>query len=192
MKKILNALVLSSVLGFSFAAYAEMDMSKMDMKESETKTMSLDKVIAVAKIIDTSGKKIGVASFIPTDSGVKISVQVTSLIPGKHGIHIHQVGKCDTPNFKSAGGHFNPYKHEHGLNNAKGAHNGDMANIEIDSSGNGSVIIENKMVRLGNANPLLRIDGASIIIHAKADDQKSQPAGNAGDRIGCGVIEVLK
>lgn len=188
MKKILNALVLSLALGLSSAAYAKMDMKKSDMKMSST-----DKVVAMAQIVNTSGKKIGVASFLSTDNGVKISVQVMGLTPGKHGIHIHQVGKCDAPDFKSAGGHFNPSKHEHGLMNKKGSHNGDMANIEIDKSGNGSVIMENKMISLGSGtNSLLKLDGTSIIIHAKADDQTSQPAGKAGDRVGCGVIEALK
>jgi Cu-Zn family superoxide dismutase len=117
-------------------------------------------------------------------------LNLVNLSPGTHAIHIHQNAKCDAPDFKSAGGHFNPSGKHHGLDNPEGAHNGDMPNIEVNAKGKYKGSITNKSVTLAAdvANSLYSNGGTAVVIHAKADDNKSDPAGNAGDRIACGVI----
>ena len=116
-------------------------------------------------------------------------VAATGVAPGTYGIHLHAVGKCDAP-FESAGPHFNPGNHKHGMMSGEG-HAGDMPNLHVPQSGELVVEVLNSAVTLakGKPNSLLDNDGASLVIHAKADDYKSDPAGNAGDRVACGVIQ---
>lgn len=142
-------------------------------------------------IINTEGKKIGTASLVQDDENVRIHVQAEKLTPGVHGIHIHENGQCDPPDFKSAGGHFNPINHQHGFNNEKGFHNGDLPNIEVSNDGTIDVELVTSVVTLkkGEANSLLKKKGTSIVIHADADDYVTDPAGNSGARIACGVIK---
>lgn len=197
MKKIGLLMAIAAITGiistFSFAVAEDTKMNPETPVVKSKAPVSMDIAIAMAEIIDTKGKKIGIASFIPGGKGVRIAVQVTGLTPGKHGIHIHEFGKCDPPDFKSAGGHFNPIKHKHGLDNPMGYHNGDMQNINIDKDGTGSTVIENNMVSLGTSeNSLLKSGGTAIVIHAKADDQKTDPSGKSGDRVYCGIITALK
>ncbi|MCR8657172.1 superoxide dismutase family protein [Paenibacillus endoradicis] len=148
-----------------------------------------DKVITVS-IINTEGKNIGTASLVQDDENVRIHVQAAHLTPGVHGIHIHENGLCDPPDFKTAGGHFNPINHQHGFNNEKGFHNGDLPNIEVSSDGTVDVELVTSVVTLkkGEANSLLKKKGTSLIIHADPDDYVTDPAGNSGARIACGVI----
>ncbi|HEX6922843.1 MAG TPA: superoxide dismutase family protein [Bacillales bacterium] len=136
------------------------------------------------------GKKVGEARFVQTPKGVKITVEATHLTPGEHGIHIHETGKCVPPDFESAGGHFNPFHMEHGLKNPKGAHAGDLPNIIVEENGTVQTSILAKKVTLekGRKNSLLDEDGSALVIHAKKDDNKSQPSGNAGERVVCGEI----
>lgn len=146
---------------------------------------------AVAVLRDTSGAQVGRADLTQTPSGVNIVIRAEHLPHGDHAVHIHETGKCETANgFKSAGAHFNPMSKEHGRLNPKGLHAGDMDNQKADDSGVMAVTIVNANVTL-EAGPtsLFDADGSSLVIHAQADDYKSQPAGNAGDRIACGVIE---
>ncbi|HET7578687.1 MAG TPA: superoxide dismutase family protein [Bacillales bacterium] len=136
------------------------------------------------------GKKAGQAQLIQTKQGVKITVEAMGLTPGLHAIHIHETGKCTPPDFESAGGHFNPFGKEHGLNNPKGPHAGDLPNITVSKDGTVRTVIFAKMVTLkkGMKNSLLDRDGSALVIHAKKDDNLSQPSGAAGDRVICGVI----
>jgi len=150
-------------------------------------------VLAESKIKNNSGEIVGLASLIEGDEGVNIAVQVHSLSPGVHGIHIHQIGKCNLPDFKSAGGHFNPFSMSHGIKNPKGYHVGDLGNIYIKPDGTGSLLITSYLSTLEQGiNSLLKEDGTSIVIHSGPDDLISDPSGNAGKRIACGVIEKLK
>lgn len=141
---------------------------------------------------NADGKKVGTAKLKQTEEGVAINVEASELPPGEHGFHIHETGKCDAPDFKSAGGHFNPTNASHGMNHEDGPHAGDLAslNVEADGTVKAEMIAEQVTLESGKDNSLLDEDGSALVIHEKADDGKSQPAGDAGARIACGVISA--
>lgn len=144
---------------------------------------------AHADLKNAKGEKVGTARLTSVGEGAKIQLKVFNLSPGVHAFHIHAVGKCDPPDFKTAGGHFNPQGKKHGLKNPQGPHAGDMENITVGPKGTAKVTILDPRVSLGEGpNSLFQPDGTAIVIHAKADDGMTDPAGNAGDRIACGVI----
>jgi superoxide dismutase, Cu-Zn family len=147
---------------------------------------------AHADIVNAQGTKIGTAKLTATGHGVKIAVKVSQLTPGEHGIHIHTVGKCESPAFTSAGGHFNPTSAHHGTHNTQDPHPhlGDLMNLTADQKGDAKATFLAKGATLGDdADSLFHDGGTSLVIHAKADDLMSDPSGNSGDRIACGVIE---
>lgn len=147
---------------------------------------------AHAKIVNAQGTEVGSAKISSTADGVKVAVKVSQLTPGEHGIHIHTAGKCEGPAFASAGGHFNPTSAHHGINNTQEPHPhlGDLPNLVVASDGKGSATFVVKDVTLGDgSNSLFHEGGTSLVIHAKADDLMSDPSGNSGDRVACGVIE---
>jgi Cu-Zn family superoxide dismutase len=145
---------------------------------------------AHANIVNAQGQNIGTATIRQADGGIRIDVHVSQLPPGIHGIHVHTVGKCEGPAFTSAGGHLNPTSKKHGKDNPEGPHAGDLLNIQVDASGNGKASLLNPNITLGDGpNSLFHEGGTAIVIHEKADDYKTDPAGNSGARIACGVIE---
>ncbi|MGB7809940.1 MAG: superoxide dismutase family protein [Polyangia bacterium] len=141
------------------------------------------------EVKDAKGKEVGTVKIKSLASGVELKLNLRGLAPGAHAIHFHQNAKCEAPDFKSAGPHFNPDKKQHGLENPMGAHAGDMLNFTADDKGNAKATIVNKSVNLGtDEHSLYSNGGTALVVHAKADDMKTDPAGNAGDRIACGVI----
>ena len=146
---------------------------------------------AGADIRNAMGKMVGVATFTEKPQGVNVSVNVWNLPPGKHGIHIHRVGRCDPPDFKSAGGHLNLEGKKHGRKNPEGAHAGDLPNLEVGVDGTGrlSAMIPGLTLRLYTPTSIISPTGAAVCIHAAPDDEITDPDGDSGDRIACGVLE---
>jgi Cu-Zn family superoxide dismutase len=146
--------------------------------------VAADKAHAVLK--DKDGKDVGVVILTAVPTGVLLDVDLTAVPPGTHAFHIHAVGKCAPPDFKSAGGHFNPEEDKHGLMSNAGPHAGDLPNIHVPESGKLRIEVLNQMVNLNMG--VLDKDGSAIVIHEGADDYKTDPDGAAGPRIACGVI----
>jgi Cu-Zn family superoxide dismutase len=145
---------------------------------------------ARAVLKNADGAEVGTATFAPVKGGVRVHVTASGLSPGKHGIHIHAVGKCDPPDFASAGGHFNPAGKKHGLHNPEGAHAGDLPNLAVSKGGKASATFTARGATLSDGpSSVLGAEGTSLVIHEKPDDEKTDPAGNSGARIACGVIE---
>jgi len=142
-----------------------------------------------AELQDGQGRIVGTVTLQPEGQGVRVAADVAGVPPGRHGIHLHARGQCEPPAFESAGDHVNPEQRQHGLQNPSGAHAGDLPNLEVGPDGTG---------RLEHITPRLRLDsssgsvfdgdGTAVVLHAKPDDQVTDPAGESGDRIACGVI----
>lgn len=146
---------------------------------------------ATASLKSPEGQDMGTLNLLQTSGGVRITGTISGLTPGEHAFHIHETGKCEPPDFKSAGGHYNPANVEHGTQSNTGPHAGDMENITAGEDGSVKIDVVNSRVTLNApANgSLFDADGSSIVIHAGPDDYTSQPAGAAGPRVACGVIE---
>ena len=147
---------------------------------------------AIARFMDASGQSVGDVTLTQTATGVNISGQLTGMTPGDHGFHFHETGSCDgATKFESAGGHFNPTEHKHGLDNPDGPHAGDLPNVTAAADGTTPVELDTNLLSLTEGQPgyVFDTDGTALVIHAGPDDYKTDPAGNSGDRIACAVIE---
>lgn len=145
---------------------------------------------AKAELKEAKGAPIGTVALTDVPTGVLLNLSLKGLPAGTYGFHIHAVGKCEGPAFASAGGHFNPAQHKHGFMSAEGSHAGDLPNLHVAGSGafKMEALAAGVTLKKGQANSLLDADGSALVIHEKADDYKTDPAGDSGARIICGVI----
>ncbi|NLY80061.1 MAG: superoxide dismutase family protein, partial [Lysinibacillus sp.] len=159
-------------------------------EEEQIPTHAEEALSAKATMIDTEGNEMGIVQFMETSEGVKVQVQLKNVPDGEHGFHIHEVGKCEKPSFESAGAHFNPDGRKHGFENPQGPHAGDLPNV-VAKEGivNVEFVAEGFTLKKGQKHSLFDEDGSSIVLHEAPDDYKTDPAGDSGARIACGVIE---
>jgi Cu-Zn family superoxide dismutase len=152
--------------------------------------VKLQEPAAEARLFDSSGARAGVATFTEAEGQLQLGVSVTGLSPGPHGMHVHENGTCTPPTFESAGSHFNPGSRQHGLLNPQGPHAGDMPNLEVEADGSAdtTLMVSSALLAPGPES-MLGEQPRAFVIHAKPDDQKTDPSGNSGDRVVCGVIE---
>lgn len=145
---------------------------------------------AKVEIMDAAGSLRATGRLSQRADGIAVHVEAHGMAPGSYGIHIHAVGQCSGPSFASAGGHWNPTGKQHGRDNPMGMHQGDLPNLVIGADGNGTLdaVVGGAELSSGSS-PLLDGDGAAIVIHANADDYRTDPSGNSGPRTACGVIE---
>ena len=139
-------------------------------------------------IVNASGQSIGSVRAWQTAGGVSFHIEASGLTHGVHGVHVHAVGRCDPPDFASAGAHWNPAEKKHGINNPAGPHAGDMPNVEVAANG---VLSATLTLAGASMASLLDADGAALVIHAAADDNMTDPSGNSGARIACAVLQPV-
>ncbi|KRA81425.1 superoxide dismutase family protein [Altererythrobacter sp. Root672] len=144
--------------------------------------------LAQATLRLANGQPAGAAQVLASGSQVNVTVALIGISPGVHGMHLHTTGSCDAPEFTSAGGHLNPDHRQHGTENPAGSHLGDLPNITIGSDGTGSASVTLNGTRDQVLAQLFDADGTAIVVHASADDYKTDPSGNSGGRIACGVL----
>ena len=141
-------------------------------------------------LVKGDGSPAGTVILTETTDGIDVTIAATGLPAGVHGVHLHAVGRCEGPAFESAGDHWNPTSRKHGRDNPLGAHLGDLTNIEIGADGSGSSTFAVATARMTEGvNALMDADGASLVIHAQADDYKTDPSDNNGDRIACAMLK---
>jgi Cu-Zn family superoxide dismutase len=156
--------------------------------ESPPPATPAQQITAVARLKPTKGNKAeATITFTQTDAGVRVAIDAEKLKPGEHGFHVHDKGDCSAPDAKSAGDHFNPSQAPHGAPDAEQRHTGDLGNLTADASGKAHSEFVDAHISLEGPNSVI---GRAALLHANADDLKSQPAGNSGPRVACGVIEA--
>lgn len=161
-------------------------------KGADQEDTSNEVLVLTVDMMDSDGNSVGTAEVAQAGEGVEVTLNLTDLEAGTHGIHFHETGMCEGPDFESAGDHFNPTDASHGLSNPEGPHAGDLENIEVaeDGTSQGTIMAENVTLESGADNSLVKEGGTALVIHESADDGETQPSGESGARIACGVIEA--
>ncbi|MGC9965372.1 MAG: superoxide dismutase family protein [Syntrophobacteraceae bacterium] len=178
MRGIIKGALLSALIAGVVLAGCSRKIAEVEVKE------------ALAVVNPTEGSKVnGTVSFAKDGKGVRISANIEGLSPGLHGFHIHEFGNCGSPDANSAGGHFNPTDMPHAGPKAEKRHLGDLGNLEVDKNGMAKLEVTDDLISLEGPKSIV---GRSVIIHARADDFKTQPTGGAGARVACGVIGISK
>jgi Cu-Zn family superoxide dismutase len=159
--------------------------------ESQSPESQSEERTTIVRLRDTRGAEVGVARLRQTAQGIVLSLSLTGVPAGEHAVHIHERGVC-VPPFDSAGGHFDPGERAHGFAHPQGAHAGDLPNVFVGQDGRAQVeiFLPGLMLESGSGTPVVDGDGAALVVHAEPDDHHSDPSGNAGERIACGVIET--
>ena len=145
-------------------------------------------VDATAKVLDATGRELGVLTLVDAGAAIAVTGTLRGLTPGVHGVHLHTLGRCDAPDFVSAGAHWSPTPKQHGRANPDGPHHGDLMNLTVGADSSVVVTMSTPAGSLRGEHPLLDADGAAIVIHATTDDDKTAPSGNSGARVACGVV----
>lgn len=147
--------------------------------------------LATAALVFSSGEPAGTAELAVKGEGVYLSVALAGMDEGIHGLHLHMTGQCEAPSFQSAGGHLNPEGRQHGTDNPQGSHLGDLPNIAINATGNGIVMALLPGTRDAIMTALFDADGTAVVVHAGPDDYRTDPSGDSGARIACGVLRQI-
>ncbi|HIW13235.1 MAG TPA: superoxide dismutase family protein [Candidatus Salinicoccus stercoripullorum] len=189
MKRWMFLMLIIALVGVLAACSGNNEEYQGDEEETESFGETGDSEVIV-DLMDTNEEQVAKATLTEGESGVDIALEGENLPPGEHGFHFHETGSCELPDFESAGGHYNPTDANHGMNDPDGPHAGDMENIEVDEDGTVDTEVTADMVTLeeGEDNTLFTEEGTALMIHSEADDYESQPSGDAGDRIACGVV----
>lgn len=145
--------------------------------------------IATVTLRNANGLPAGTGVLTTSGDSIALKIAAFGLSAGEHGLHLHMIGKCETPAFSSAGGHLNPARHLHGIANPAGSHLGDLPNLAIDPNGAGALSVELGGTSAELDAALFDADGTALVIHADPDDYKTDPTGNSGARIACGVLQ---
>jgi Cu-Zn family superoxide dismutase len=175
------------MFGRTLAVIAGLAVAGCTTMGSDTETGSADATTsgATAVLRMADGKEVGRAVASQVGGSIRVSVDAMGVSPGPHGVHVHTIGRCDAPDFTTAGGHWNPTSMQHGAQNPAGPHSGDMPNLVVGPDGRGTLTFTLPSSTMAG---LLDADGSAFMIHAGADDMKTDPAGNSGSRIACGVF----
>lgn len=188
----LFVLTISIFMVYAISCSGEQKAEQKPGQKTEVKQTAQIKAptVAIATLNPTEGNEVsGVVTFTTTDKGLRIVADVEGLTPGKHGFHIHEYGDCSAADGTSAGGHFNPFNKPHGAPTSMERHAGDLGNIVADENGKAHLDWTDPILKLGGENSIV---GRAVIVHAGEDDLHSQPTGNAGPRVACGVIGLAK
>ena len=175
----------AAILTLALAACGSPEPAEDTTADTATPAAEAAPTEATATLQTAEGTPAGTATITEVDGGLHVSVAAEGMEPGNHGVHVHMTGACDGPTFETAGGHWNPMETQHGLENPQGQHAGDMPNLTIGEDGAGSV---EYTLEGGTFAGLMDADGSALVIHAGEDDQATDPSGDSGDRVACGVF----